>query len=73
MGFNKRFINFDLTVESLKDNTLKELYSADALILNDDDSSRIYQYYLEGKTEKEILKIYSRKIKNYNNEKYKGH
>lgn len=72
MGFTKRFINFDLTIQSLNDNTLRDLYDCNALILNDDDSSKIYQLYLEGKTEQEILKIYSRKIKNYNNEKYKS-
>jgi len=59
MGFNKRFIDYEKTLKYLKEGNLKLLYrKCDAFVFDDSKSSRIFDLYSEGKTEKEILEIY---------------
>jgi hypothetical protein len=58
MGFNKRYINHQNTLIALQSNRLKEYYGkTDAFIFQDYESEKIYDLFVEGKTEKEILKI----------------
>ena len=58
VGFNKKNINLKLTLETLESKGLKELYgNADAITLEDVDSSNIHQLFLEGKTDEQIKSI----------------
>lgn len=58
MGFNKRYINYQNTLIALKSNKLKEYYGkADALVFDDNLSEKVYNFFLEGKTEEEIIKL----------------
>ena len=58
MGFNKRYITKQSSLTALNDNRLKLYYGrADMLIFEDDLSEIIYDLYLSGKTEQEILNI----------------
>ena len=58
MGFNKRYITKQSSLTALNDNRLKLFYGrADMLIFEDDLSEIIYDLYLSGKTEQEILNI----------------
>ena len=57
MGFNKRFVNYQYTLSALKSKKLKDYYGkADMLLFEDDKSKRVYELFVEGKTEDEILK-----------------
>ena len=56
MGFNKRTINLKYCINALENNNLKGYYGkSDVLFFEDDISSRIYDLFCEGKTDKEIL------------------
>ncbi len=58
MGFNKRYINYQNTLNALKSNKLKEYYgNADAFIFDDNISEKVYSLFIEGKTEEEIIKL----------------
>jgi hypothetical protein len=58
VGFNKRYITKQSSLTALNDNRLKLYYGrADMLIFEDDLSEIIYDLYLSGKTEQEILNI----------------
>ena len=58
MGFNKRYITKHSSLTALNDNGLKLYYGrADMMIFEDDLSEIIYDLYLSGKTEQEILNI----------------
>ena len=58
MGFNKRHITKQLSLKALDCNELKLYYGgADVMIFEDDLSEIIYDLYLSGKTEQEILNI----------------
>lgn len=58
MGFNKRYITKQSSLTALNDNRLNLYYGrADMLIFEDDLSEIIYDLYLSGKTEQEILNI----------------
>ena len=58
MGFNKRIINLKRCINALENNDLKGYYGkSDVLFFDDNISSRIYDLFCEGKTDKEILII----------------
>lgn len=58
MGFNKRYITKQSSLTALNDNRLNLYYGrADVMIFEDDLSEIIYDLYLSGKTEQEILNI----------------
>jgi hypothetical protein len=69
VGFNKRYISKKQSLIALENNNLFGYYGhADMLIFEDDISELIYDLYLSGKTEHEILT----KI-NFNTEKDEVH
>ena len=58
MGFNKRFIKFENILYRLKNNEpLTNYFSADALLLTDEKSKKIYDLHNNGMEDSEILKI----------------
>jgi hypothetical protein len=58
MGFNKRYINYQNTLIALQSNKLKEYYgNADVIICDDYISEKVYNLFVEGKTEEEIIKL----------------
>jgi hypothetical protein len=58
VGFNKRYITKQSSLTALNDNRLNLYYGrADVMIFEDDLSEIIYDLYLSGKTEQEILNI----------------
>jgi hypothetical protein len=58
VGFNKRYITKQSSLTALNDNRLNLYYGrADVMIFEDDLSEIIYDLYLSGKTEREILNI----------------
>ena len=58
MGFNKRYINYQNTLIALQSDKLKEYYGkADAFIFDDNISEKVYNFFVEGKTEEEIIKL----------------
>ena len=58
MGFNKRYIYYQNTLIVLQSNKLKEYYGkSDALIFDDYISEKVYNLFIEDKTEKEIMKL----------------
>jgi hypothetical protein len=58
MGFNKRYINSENCIQALNDNNLKGYYGkSDMLIFDNSLSSLIYELFLQGKSDKEILII----------------
>ena len=55
MGFNKRFIGKNNIETFLNVGvTLKSLFKADALIFMDNESSKVFEWYNKGASEKEI-------------------
>lgn len=58
MGFNKRYINYQNTIIALQSNTLKDYYGkSDAFIFDDENSEKVYNLFVKGKTTDEILKL----------------
>jgi len=58
VGFNKRYITKQSSLTALNDNRLNLYYGrTDVMIFEDDLSEIIYDLYLSGKTEQEILNI----------------
>ena len=58
MGFFKRYVNFENTLTALKSGKLKEYYGkADIFIFDDRESEQVHTLFVDGKTEKEILKL----------------
>ena len=55
MGFNKRYIGKN-NIETFLNGgvTLKSLFKADALIFMDNESSKVFEWYNKGDSEKEI-------------------
>jgi hypothetical protein len=55
MGFNKRFIGKN-NIETFLNGgvTLKSLFKADAIIFMDNESSKVFEWYNKGASEKEI-------------------
>lgn len=71
MGFNKRYVNAERTVNALMHSSLRDYYGkSDMLVFEDDLSSRIYSLYKEGKTESEILSIINQNMEEKTNEVY---
>ena len=71
MGFNKRFVVLEHCINALNKGDLKGYYGkSDMLIFEDTTSSRIYNLYKEGKTEKEILLIINQNMEEKTNEVY---
>lgn len=61
MGFNKRIVDKDLVIKTKEEN-LKMLFKADALIFMDGWSSKFYELYIRGEDKKTILE----KLENVN-------
>lgn len=62
MGFNRRYINFERSVEYLKKSDLKSYYGkSDCLIFEDSLSSYIHDLHFEGKKDSEILLLINQK------------
>jgi hypothetical protein len=58
VGFNKRYISKKQSLTALENNNLIGCYGrADLLIFEDNISEVIYNLYLSGKTEQEIINI----------------
>jgi hypothetical protein len=71
MGFNKRFVVLEHSINALNKGDLKGYYGkSDMLIFEDTTSSRIYNLYKEGKTEEEILLIINQNMEEKTNEVY---
>lgn len=71
MGFNKRYVVLDTCIEALKNNNLKGYYGkSDVLYFEDDLSSKIYELFLNGKTDSEILLIINQNMEEQKNEMY---
>ena len=71
MGFNKRYVNSERTIQALQNNSLKEYYGkSDALIFEDDISSDAYKLFKEGKTDEEILTIINKNMEEKTYEVY---
>jgi hypothetical protein len=67
MGFNKRTVKLDLTINSLKNNNLNDYYGkSDMLIFEDDISSMVFELYNSGLTESEILIIINKNMEETN-------
>lgn len=63
-----RHINYENSLHALKTSGLKEYYGkSNALTFEDKRSSFIYDLYVEGKTEEEILSIINQKNTYENN------
>jgi hypothetical protein len=55
MGFNKRYINFNLIENYLiSERGLSGLFKSDLLIFEDSKSSKIHKWFKKGLTEKQI-------------------
>ncbi len=71
MGFNKRFVVLEHCINALKKDNLKDYYGkSDMLVFEDTTSSKIYDLYKQGKTEKEILLIINQNMEEQTNEVY---
>lgn len=55
MGFHRRIINSELSLDFLKNEKLSLLYSSESLIFTDELSSKIFELFKSGKKENEIL------------------
>ena len=58
MGLNKRLVILDHCISALKQGKIKEYYGkSEMLYFGDTTCTLIYNLYLEGKTDEEILKL----------------
>ena len=58
MGLNKRLVILDHCISALKQGKLKEYYGkSEMLYFGDTTCTLIYNLYLEGKTDEQILKL----------------
>ena len=70
MGFNKRYINLQSTIDALNNGKLKEYYGrADMFMFDDKESAEVYRLFSEGKTDKELLDFIKTKLNEENSEK----
>ena len=62
MGFTKRFLNEEF-IKKLVNNgtTISIIFNVDALIFEDEISSKIYKLHMEGYEDNEIFKIIYKK------------
>lgn len=71
MGFNTRYVDFKTSMTALENGGLKLYYGkSDALIFEDKLSSKIYDLFKEGKTDKEILSIINQNMEDKTYEVY---
>ena len=71
MGFNKRYVNSEFSIQALKNSNLRGYYGkSDCLFFEDEVSSKIYDLFKEGKTDKEILSIINQNMEEKTNEVY---
>ncbi len=71
MGFNKRYVSSEYTIEALNKGSLKDYYGkSDALFFEDQLSSDVYNLFKEGKTENEILIIINKNMEEKTYEVY---
>ena len=62
MGFNQRYVIFDRFYKALTDGGLRKYYGKiDGLTFEDDESVEIYELFIQGKTDEEILSIINNK------------
>lgn len=67
MGFNKRYVSSAQSIRALEKNSLKEYYGkSDALIFEDELSSKIYELCKQGKSDLEILTIIKQNMEEKN-------
>jgi hypothetical protein len=56
MGFNKRYINIDITLRYLNSSSLSKLYSkCDSFLFEDELSLTVYKLFHQGKNESNII------------------
>lgn len=56
MGFNKRYINRDITLRYLNSSSLYKLYSkCDSFLFEDELSLTVYKLFHQGKNESNII------------------
>jgi len=71
MGFNKRFVDFKTSLYVLENGDLKTYYGkSDALIFEDELSSKIYDLYKKGLSNEEIISIINQNMEEKTNEVY---
>ena len=62
MGFNQRYVSFERCYNALTNGGLKNYYGkSDGLTFEDDESVKIYELFIQGKTDEEILSIINNK------------
>jgi hypothetical protein len=62
MSFNKRYIDYNITLFALQTDTLKSYYgNTDALIFEDSESDEVYELFVDGRNNDEILTILNNK------------
>jgi hypothetical protein len=62
MGFNQRYVSFDRCSQALSNGGLRNYYGkSDGLTFEDDLSVEIYELFIKGKTDEEILSIINNK------------
>jgi len=70
MGFNQRWLDKERCFYALANNSLKQLYGkSDSLTFLDEESSNIYEMFLEGLTDDQIANKYGiQRVVTKNNE-----
>jgi hypothetical protein len=62
MGFNQRYVNFERSYNALNEGGLRQYYGkSDGLTFEDGESVEIYELFIQGKTDEEILSIINNK------------
>jgi len=73
MGFNKRYVNKEYSINALKTTGLQSYYGkSDALIFEDELSSKIYDLYKTGHNSEEILNIINQNMEEKTDEMYQS-
>lgn len=71
MGFNKRYVNSEFSIQALKNNNIRGYYGkSDCLFFEDELSSKIYDLFKEGNTDYEILSIINQNMEEKTYEVY---
>lgn len=71
MGFNRRYVSLENSIKALEKSDLKSYYGkSDALIFEDETSSKIYELYKQGISEQEILYSIIKNMEEKTNEVY---
>lgn len=73
MGFNRRYVSSEHSIKALEKNDLKGYYGkSDALIFEDEISSKIYELFKQGISEQEILYTIKKNMEEKTNEVYQS-